>query len=99
MVTSSKDFLGFDNLLVSIKAVACDRDIFPNVMRPVPVFWVEVENWLEERSSSMTIPVWSWQEYSDQVTRLFGMKHLLTTITRYLHETGKVSTKFYTFMP
>ncbi|XP_070173015.1 malignant fibrous histiocytoma-amplified sequence 1 homolog isoform X1 [Littorina saxatilis] len=88
--TSCKTFHGFDKLREAIEALANDRKLFPNVMRVIPTFWVEVENWLEERGNALVVPVMPWDEFSEEVTSRFGMKHLLISITQYLHESGKV---------
>ena len=90
IATSCKSFLGFDKLREAIEALANDRKLFPNVMRVIPTFWVEVENWAEERGNSLLVPVMPWEEFSEEVTQKFGMKHLLNSITQYLHESGKV---------
>ncbi|KAL8583226.1 hypothetical protein ACOMHN_013781 [Nucella lapillus] len=88
--TSCKTFSGFDKLRVAIEVLANERKLFPNVMRVIPTFWVEVENWLEEKGNAMVVPVMRWEEFSEEVTQRFGMKHLLTSITQHLHESGKV---------
>ena len=31
-----------------------------------------------------------WEKYEDEITRRFGMKHLIDQITQYLQETGKL---------
>nr|KAG5696736.1 hypothetical protein BaRGS_028856 [Batillaria attramentaria] len=88
--TSAKKFLGFDKLREAIETLANDRKLFPNVMRVIPTFWVEVETWVEERGNALIVPVMQWEEFSEEVTQRFGMKHLLNSITQYLHESGKV---------
>ena len=55
-------------------------------------FFLKVEMWVEERGNSLVVPVMPWEQFSEEVTTKFGMKHLLTAITQYLHETGKVIT-------
>ena len=39
----------------------------------------------------MPLPYMHWDEYRDEITRKFGMKHLIEQITQYLHDVGKVS--------
>lgn len=90
IATSAKQFTGFQKLKDAIEALANDRKLFPNVMRTIPTFWVEVENWVEERGNALLVPVMHWEEFSEEVTQRFGMKHLLVLITQYLHESGKV---------
>ena len=31
-----------------------------------------------------------WEKYEEDITKRFGMKHLIGQITQYLQETGKV---------
>ena len=38
----------------------------------------------------MPLPYMHWDEYRDEITRKFGMKHLIEQITQYLHDVGKV---------
>ncbi|XP_041349799.1 malignant fibrous histiocytoma-amplified sequence 1 homolog isoform X2 [Gigantopelta aegis] len=90
IVTSSAVFKGFDILKMSIEALANQQKIFPNVMRVIPIFWVEVETYLEERGNTMAVPVMEWDEYAAEISHKFGMKHLIDCITQYLHDTGKV---------
>jgi hypothetical protein len=42
ITTSCKTFNGFDKLKDAIERLANDRKLFPNVMRVIPTFWVEV---------------------------------------------------------
>ena len=91
LTTSCATFAGFQRLREAIEALAADRKLFPNVMRVIPTFWGEVETWVEEAGNAMVVPVMGWEDYSQEVTSRFGMKHLLASITQYLHESGKVS--------
>ncbi|XP_025080166.1 malignant fibrous histiocytoma-amplified sequence 1 homolog isoform X2 [Pomacea canaliculata] len=90
IATSAKTFSGFGRLRQAVEALIDDRKLFPNVMREIPTFWAEVENWVEERGNTLLVPIMRWGEFSEEVTQRFGMKHLLVSITQYLHETGKV---------
>jgi hypothetical protein len=40
------------------------------------------------------VPIMTYTEYSEEVSKKFGMKHLMEQITRYLHDTGKVPTSY-----
>ncbi|XP_050413648.2 malignant fibrous histiocytoma-amplified sequence 1 homolog isoform X1 [Patella vulgata] len=90
ILTSSAKYKGFDVLTRAIETLSNDVKLFPNVMRVIPTFWVQVETYLEERGIAMAVPVMKWYEYRDEVVGKFGMKHLLNDLTEYLHETGKV---------
>ena len=54
------------------------------------VWHLQVEAYVEDRGNAMAVPVITWEDYSTDITGKFGMKHLLKSITTYLHETGKV---------
>lgn len=90
IATSAAKFNGFDKLRDAIEILASDKKLFPNVMRVIPTFWLDVETYLEKKGNSMSIPVMEWESYCKEVTQKFGMRHLLKAITQYLHETGKV---------
>lgn len=70
--------------------LANDSRQFPNVLRPIPTFWVDVETYMEEKGNTMVVPIMKYEELKEVVGEKFGMKHLLSTIVQYLHETGKV---------
>ncbi|KAL8598916.1 hypothetical protein ACOMHN_015495 [Nucella lapillus] len=67
IITSSKTFTGFGRLKEALEALANDRALFPHVMRVIPTFWVEVENWVEERGNSLLVPVMQWEAFSQEV--------------------------------
>ena len=90
MPVSSLNMNGMDAMLQSIEEMATQKEIFPNVLRSIPSLWGEVENYLEDRGYAMKVPVLPWSEYFEQVTKKFGMKHLMGNITQYLHDIGKV---------
>ena len=52
---------------------------------------MQVESYVEEKGWSMQIPFMHFDDYKEEVTVKFGMKHLLEQITQYLHDVGKVS--------
>ena len=98
IVTSSKDYVGFNRLRDCIEAIAKDKDqfpvstenSFPLVLEKVKTFWIDVENYLEEKSNNMVVPIMKWDEYVEEVTGKFGMRKQIRDITHYLHITGKV---------
>lgn len=98
IATSSAEFVGFDQLRKSIELIAKDENQFPPtpeynlplVLHKVKTFWVDVENYLDEKSNSMVVPIMPWDEYVEEVTTKFGMKKQIKDITQYLHVTGKV---------
>lgn len=88
--TSALKFKGFDKLCDAIVEIASDTQLFPDVLREIPTFWVDVENYLEDKGFNMVIPIMPWESYAEEISRKFGMKHLLESITQYLHDVGKV---------
>ncbi|XP_005096406.2 malignant fibrous histiocytoma-amplified sequence 1 homolog [Aplysia californica] len=88
--TSSKNYLGFDRLRQAIQTLSGDRQLFPNVMRVIPTFWLDVQHYIEERGNAMSVPVLKWDDFVEEVTSRFGMKHLMKAIAQYLHETGQI---------
>lgn len=90
VVTSASKYVGYDVIRESIENLANDTKLFPNVMRTIPTFWLDVETFTEEKGNTMTVPVMTFDDYREIVSEKFGMKHLLPTIVQYLHDTGKV---------
>ncbi|CAG5116836.1 unnamed protein product, partial [Candidula unifasciata] len=88
--TSSKTYLGFDKVRQSIENLVKDKQLFPRVMRVIPTFWLDVRHYVEDRGNSMSFPVLSWEEFQQEVTSRFGMKHLMRPIAQYLHEIGQI---------
>ena len=87
---SSASMDGFDVLLSAIESMGADKKVFPNVMRVIPSLWVDVENYVEDRGNVLPFPLMTWQDYTDEVSKKFGMKHLMPQITQYMHDIGKV---------
>ncbi len=58
--------------------------------RSIPSLWVEVENYVDDKGYTMQVPLVKWDDFVAEVTKRFGMKHLIEQITKYLHEVGKV---------
>lgn len=87
---SSMSMSGFSDLYAQIESLALDKRFFPNVSRVIPTFWVEVGNFLEEQGNSAAIPVLEWDRYTTLVASKFGMKHLICSISQYLHDMGKI---------
>ena len=81
-------------MTASIEMLSNDLRQFPNVLRPIPTFWVDVETYMEEKGNTMVVPIMKYDELKEIVGEKFGMKHLLSTIVQYLHETGKVTTQY-----
>ena len=46
----------------------------------------------------MQIPFMHFDDYKEEVTSKFGMKHLIEKITEYLHDVGKVPNKILNAM-
>ncbi len=90
LAVSSAKFAGFADLLNAIQSMAEDDGIFPHVLREIPTLWGEVENFVDDRGYAMQIPMMEWDKYEEEVTRRFGMKHMIRSITNYLHDTGKL---------
>ncbi|CAL1531996.1 unnamed protein product [Lymnaea stagnalis] len=88
--TSSKKNQGFDRLRQAIESLSEDKSLFPNVMRVVPTFWLDVHQYIEDRGNAMVIPVLKFETFEEEVTSRFGMKHLVKSIAEYLHETGQI---------
>ena len=87
---SAATMSGLTDLNDAIIKMCTNTSYFPNVMRSIPSLWAEVENYVDEKGYTMPIPLVSWDDYMAEITKRFGMKHLIDQITRYLHETGKV---------
>ena len=45
---------------------------------------------MDEKGYTMQVPLVKWDDFVLEITKRFGMKHLIEQITKYLHETGKV---------
>ncbi|GFS14041.1 malignant fibrous histiocytoma-amplified sequence 1-like [Elysia marginata] len=88
--TSARKYVGLDRLRQAIESLAGDRQLFPNVMRVIPTFWLDVQHYIEDRGNALSIPVLKWEEFVEEVTSRFGMKHLMKAIAQYLHETGQI---------
>lgn len=89
-----KLFAGYETIAASIEMLANDSRQFPNVLRQIPTFWLDVETFVEERGNTMVVPIVKFDQLKEEIGEKYGMKHLLTTILQYLHETGKVSKWF-----
>ena len=90
LVTSARSYVGFDHLRNALDQLANNKTLFPSVMSEVPTFWVDVQNYIEEKGNDMVVPVMKWENYFDEMTEKFGMKRMMNDITSYLHETGRV---------
>ena len=90
VVTSASKYVGYNVIRESIENLANDTKLFPNVMRTIPTFWLDVETFTEEKGNTMVVPVMQFDDYKEMISEKFGMKHLLPTIVQYLHDTGKV---------
>ncbi|XP_060560981.1 malignant fibrous histiocytoma-amplified sequence 1 homolog isoform X2 [Ruditapes philippinarum] len=90
ITTSAAKNTGYETIAASIEMLANDARQFPNVLRPIPTFWLDVESFVEERGNTMVVPIVKYEQLRDEIGDKFGMKHLLNTILQYLHETGKV---------
>lgn len=87
---SSATMSGFCTLYETIENLALNKELFPNVLRAIPTFWVEVGSFLEETGNNLEMPVMDWDAYTSLITSKFGMKHLIHTISQYLHDMGKI---------
>lgn len=90
ITTSAAKYTGYDTIAASIELLSNDARQFPNVLRPIPTFWLDVESFVEEKGNTMVVPIVRFEVLKEEIGARFGMKHLLTTILQYLHETGKV---------
>jgi hypothetical protein len=54
-MTSSKQYRGFDLLRREIEKLA-RSDNFPNVMQEIKTFWVDAEDYIEEKGGNMVKP-------------------------------------------
>ena len=89
IITSSKQYRGFDLLRREIEKLA-RSDNFPNVMQEIKTFWVDAEDYIEEKGGNMVKPVLSADEFKNEVDEKFGMRRMINAMTEYLHEKGKV---------
>ncbi|XP_071163280.1 malignant fibrous histiocytoma-amplified sequence 1 homolog isoform X1 [Mytilus edulis] len=89
IMTSSKQFVGFDLLRQEIEKLA-RSDNFPNVMQEIKTFWVDAEDYIEEKGVTMVQPVMTFEEFRNEVDEKFGMRRMINAMTEYLHEKGKV---------
>ncbi|XP_033759416.1 malignant fibrous histiocytoma-amplified sequence 1-like isoform X1 [Pecten maximus] len=90
IVTSAKEYVGYDQLRTALDELANNKKLFPDVMTVVPTFWVEVQNYIEEKGNTMIVPIMKYDDFFDEITDKFGMKRMMKNITCYLHETGRV---------
>ncbi|CAH1781823.1 unnamed protein product [Owenia fusiformis] len=86
---SSSNMDGFDNMCRAIEQMAI-KEHFPNILKVVPSLWVEVANYIEEKGYAMQVAYMKWDEYVEECSEKFGMRHLMPNITQYLHDSGKV---------
>ena len=89
VVTSASKYVGYDVIKESVENLANDTKLFPNVMRSIPTFWLDIETFTEELANTKIVPVMKFEAYKEAVSDKYGMRHLLPTIVQYLHETGK----------
>lgn len=90
MVVSSKTMSGFSALFKQIEYIVTDEAKFPNTLAPVPAMWVEVERYLEERCTSLPMPLVTGDSIKEDVVKRFGMKHIMRQIFQYLSDNGKI---------
>ena len=90
VAVSSSTLEGISQLFSAIKSMATDKATFPNVMRPIPSLWLDIESYIEERSYQMDVPVMRWTDLADEIKLKFGTKHVLQMVVGYLADTGKV---------
>lgn len=89
IVTSSKQFVGFDMLRQEIEKLA-RSDNFPNVMQEIKTFWVDAEDYIEEKGTTMVKPLMTVEDFKNEVDEKFGMRRMINSLIEYLHEKGKV---------
>ncbi|XP_074657627.1 uncharacterized protein LOC141910751 [Tubulanus polymorphus] len=87
---SSATMRGMDELVTAIKTMAMNKTLFPQVMRVIPSLWLEVENLTEEHGNLMPVPIMKWSEFVDMASAKCGMRHLMTNIVEFLHNSGKI---------
>ena len=90
VAVSAKTLEGVPSLFAAIKSMATDKATFPNVMRPIPSLWLDIESYVEERGYQMDVPVMRWSDLADEIKLKFGTKHVLQMVVGYLADTGKV---------
>ncbi|XP_052784171.1 malignant fibrous histiocytoma-amplified sequence 1-like isoform X2 [Mya arenaria] len=89
IITSAAKNTGYETVAASIEMLSNDSRQFPNVLRVIPTFWLDVESFLEEKGNTMVVPMVKFDQLKEEIGAKFGMKHLVSTIVQYLHETGK----------
>ena len=87
---SSKTLEGVSQLFAAIKSMATDKATFPNVMRPIPSLWMDIESYVEERGYQLDVPVVRFSDLADEIKLKFGTKHVLQMVVGYMADTGKV---------
>lgn len=89
IMTSAKQYVGFDLLRQEIEKLARSEN-FPNVMQEIKTFWVDAEDYIEEKGGNMVKPVLTTEDFKNEVDEKFGMRRMINAMTEYLHEKGKV---------
>ena len=83
-------FSFYASMLSTLHPVGIKLSIYSLVNQLMRFRWSEVEDYVEEKAWSMDLPFMRWETYCEEVTKRYGMKHLMVPITHYLHDVGKV---------
>ncbi|XP_078694333.1 uncharacterized protein LOC144923569 [Branchiostoma floridae x Branchiostoma belcheri] len=90
---SSANFVGFEELEKVVRKYAVDKDLFPEVGRPIPKAWADTEKCVERKAEELSLPYMTWDEFTallkENVPNL-QPESRIRTVAQYLHDTGKI---------
>lgn len=88
---SSLTFQGIDELHRMIqRCVLTQKTIFPHVDRILPTLWTEANQHVESLADFLPAPYLLWEDFSERITKKYGLSHLINEIAMSLHDEGKV---------
>jgi hypothetical protein len=53
-------------------------------MQEIKTFWVDAEDYIEEKGGNMVKPVLSAEDFKNEVDEKFGMRRMINAMTEYL---------------
>lgn len=88
--TSACTLENIEHLQNTIDKIVQNRDVFLNILRVIPTLWLDVEEYIEDLGNEMAIPLMRYVDLEEKIAEKFSMRHLVQSITEYLHEIGKL---------
>ncbi|XP_035693581.1 malignant fibrous histiocytoma-amplified sequence 1 homolog [Branchiostoma floridae] len=92
-VSSAKSLDGIQYLKQVILNYAVNKELFPEVGRPIPKAWADTEACVEKRGNELSIPYMTWDDFTALLNKNvpnLQPKSRIKTVAQYLHDTGKI---------